>query len=530
MKKFFITTPIYYASGRPHIGNAYTSFIADMIARAKRLAWYDVKFATWLDENGQKMLEKAKSEWMEVMEFLDSIDSLSRQVRQDCQISYTDFIRTTELRHHEFVQNVMTNIYKKWKDFYKWNYNWLYCTGCEAFKKESDLIEKDWKKVCPDHLSEPTKISEENRFFSLSKYQDFIEQLYKSNPKFVVPDSRFNAIKAFVSEWLEDFSISRQNNNFWVKIPFDEESVVYIRFDALLNYMTVCQWEENNFRDENTQIVHTLGKDIAKFHAIYRPAMLESAWFRLPDREIVNGFFTVDGQKMSKTIGNVIYPDDLVKEYGRDPLVFYLFYDINIWSDWDFSRTRFEEMYSKMLIGGRWNLVNRATTLWMKYWITNWKYNEKFAKNWKTSSDKSFFEDNGLWKMFIDGFDVSSFESYFDNVNIKKYLEERYSLVQISNEFLQNMEPRKKYKEEETKSEAINSIEFVIRVIKWLSILSSPFLIESFVKVKQILWNVDLDKIKNNVWLNSSLVCNIFDSREFEVDLKPEIIYIPRQS
>ncbi|GHV24915.1 hypothetical protein FACS1894176_02240 [Bacteroidia bacterium] len=383
-KKFFVTTPIYYANGLPHIGHANSSFIADFYARWKRLLGYEVKFSTGLDENGQKMVEKAESEGKNVLEFLDEIAEGSVKVWKELDISYTDFIRTTDSDHHAFVQSVLKKIYEKdsshepplaplykgGADIYLGEYSGLYCVGCEAFKNPRDLT---LEGLCPDHLTKPEVISEKNRFFNLKKYNQFLEEFQKKNEHFVEPEHRFNEVKAFVKSGLENFSISRENQHtgIGIPLPWDEKQVTYVWFDALLNYITVCyrNGENGKFWDEDTEILHVLGKDIVKFHATYRPAMLESADFRQPDKEFVTGYLTVDGQKMGKSLGNVLDPLQIANDYDRDALVFYLLYDVAIGLDGDFSWERFKGTWEKMLIGGWGNLVNRVASLGKKYGV-----------------------------------------------------------------------------------------------------------------------------------------------------------------
>jgi len=233
-KKCYITTPIYYANGAPHIGTAYTSLIADIYARIKRTSWYMVKFATGTDENGQKMKQAATNEWKEVMEYLDDIAQSHLKTRDALQISYTDFIRTTHPTHQKHVQEILEEAHSTW-DIYQWEYTWMYCLWCEWFKKDTDLIDHEWEKVCPDHLKKPESIQEKNRFFALSKYQEKLETFYKKNPDYVLPSHRYNEIKAFVENGLEDFSISREGSDFGIPMPKIYkwgESMVYIWFDA----------------------------------------------------------------------------------------------------------------------------------------------------------------------------------------------------------------------------------------------------------------------------------------------------------
>lgn len=501
-KKFYVTTPIYYANGLPHIGHAYSSFIADSFARYKRLLWYDVKFATWLDENSQKIVLKAQEENKTVMQFLDEIAEWSLQIWKDLDISYTDFIRTTEPRHHSFVKKILSKIYDKqdW-DIYQWEYEWFYCVGCESFKRPTDLV--NW--VCPDHLTKPDVIKEKNRFFKLKKYQDTLENLFEKNPTFVQPEARFNEVKSFVAGWLEDFSISRETNTFGITLPFDQNQVTYVWFDALLNYITVCQEENEKFWSADTQIVHILGKDIVKFHATYWPAMLESAGYRMPDQEFVTWYLTVDWQKMSKSLWNVVDPVKLSENYDRDAVVFYLLYDAPIWADWDFSRERFAGIYDSILIWWWGNLVNRVVSLCSKYEITESK-----------CTDEKFFS----W------FDISMVEEkYLNSGNLQWYLQDWYRLVQSANEYITKAEPWKKYKDEATKEEAISDLKFLLYVVKNLALLSAPFLVNGFAKIKTMFGNELLSKIDSSKNILNDDFQKAFDMKEFTVDLKPEIIY-----
>lgn len=262
---------------------------------------------------------------IEIGEYLDTYAQKHKDTWDTLKISYTDFIRTTSQKHKDFVQKILQQTYEN-GDIYQGEYQGFYCVGCEAFKKESDLIDKDGVLVCPDHLKAPEIIKEKNRFFRLSKYQDKLLKFYEENPDFVQPSFRFNEMIAFVKGGLEDFSISRETNKFGIPLPFDPTQVTYVRYDALLNYLTVCQGGDEEFWPG----VHVLGKDIARFHVVFRPAMLMSVGYPMPKKEILTGFFTVDGQKMSKSLGNGVKPIELMEKYGRDAAVFYLFYDLVI--------------------------------------------------------------------------------------------------------------------------------------------------------------------------------------------------------
>ena len=352
---FFITTPIYYSNGIPHIGHAYSSLLADTIARAKRLEGKQVKFSTWVDENSQKVVESATALEMDTMAYADMMAARHQAVWDGISIEYTDFIRTTEPRHQKFVQSVLQKSFDN-GDIYEWVYEGKYCVGCEAFKKESDLVEKNGVLICPDHPNKPLEeLKEKNYFFRLSKYQDRLLEFYESHPDFITPHSRYAEVREFVKWGLEDFSISRETNKFGISLPFDTEQVTYVWYDALFNYLTVCQWEEEKWWPAD---LHVIGKDIIRFHAIYWPAMLWSAGYEAPSQLLVTGHFTVDGQKMSKSIGNVIDPVAYSEEYSRDMMTLYLFSAFPIGEDGDFDQKEAILQYNAKLSNNLGNLLN----------------------------------------------------------------------------------------------------------------------------------------------------------------------------
>lgn len=515
MKPYYITTPIYYANAKIHFGNLYTSIVADVYARSKRLLWYDVRFATGTDENGQKMLQVAQAQGKNVMEFLDEVVAQDKEVMHACDISYTDFIRTTEPRHHKFVQSILQRTYESW-DIYQWEYEGMYCIGCEAFKKDADLIEYEWKKVCPDHLKEPEKIKEKNRFFRLSKYEDKLKEFYTANPHFIQPQYRYNEILSFVEWGLEDFSISRQNSSFGIPLPFDDTSVTYIWYDALLNYLTVVvdHYDESGnpiFKSHAEQMVHTLGKDISRFHAIYRPAMLMAAGLEhlIPKQEFVGWFFTVNGQKMSKSLWNTLYAEDLVRDYDRDAMVFYLLYDIPQWADGDFSLERLQSVYESMLMGWRGNLVSRVTKLAAKERIALGKRHPE----WNEGSSQSIHS-------------LEQIEHFLDTANLNTYLTQRYTAVQEANLYMQNQAPWTKLKDESTRAHGIADLQYLLWIIKQLTLLSAPFLTNSFHKVQEILGNNLLSQIDSSTNLSDpALFQKVFDLTEFDVNLQPDVVY-----
>jgi len=525
-KKYYITTPIYYANGVPHIGHAYTSLICDVLARMKRSIWYDVKFATGTDENGQKMKQSAEQKGMKVMEFLDDVAAKHKETWDVLSISYTDFIRTTESRHHEFVQDMLQQTFRDgaW-DIYQWEYEWLYCVGCEGFKKDGDLIEYEGKQVCPDHLKEPDRIKEKNWFFKLSAYQTFLENFYAEYPEFAAPWFRFNEVKSFVDKWLEDFSISREGSDFGVQLPFDEDSVTYIWFDALYNYLTVCQWWDEAFWND-WEVVHVIGKDISRFHAIFWPAMLKSSW-NLPTlatwKELVHGYFTVDGQKMSKSLGNVIDPAELIREYGRDALVYYLFSDIKIGNDGDFLHERFLSTKENVLKKWWWNLVARVCKMAQKNDILKVTIDETSKDRLCRLATSEWVDENNLWKLFVNGFDASLIDTYTKEFDLVGYLRDWFQLVQLGNKYVDETKPWVSAKE--NPEQAKQDLQVLVWLIKNIWLLSSTFLLEGYNNFTQIL------QLQHPIWLtyatDSSSVdlLKLFNLNSFEVEFGKRYVY-----
>ena len=511
-KRFYITTPIYYTNALPHVGNSYASLIADVYARAKRLVGYDVKFGTGTDEHGQKIATKAAEEGMDVHEFVTKIANQPKALRDELEISYTDRIRTSNPIHKAFVQKMLQKAYDK-GDIYEGVYEGLYDLGDERFIKPEELTPDG---LCPNNLKKPIHISEKNYFFELKKYQKPLEEFYEKNPNFVFPNFRYNEVKSFVAGGLEDFSISRETNKYGIQLPFDTEQVAYVRYDALLNYVTMCQPERNADQQAPRGLeyrpvdIHVLGKDISRFHAIYRPAMLMGLDILPPKREIVTGFFTVDGQKMSKSIGNVVDPVKLCRDFDRDALALYFLYDLKVGSDGDFSNERFVGLYEGMLIGGWGNLVNRVTKLSEKQNITAVS---------QASVDKFLHEflallpENPLAKLFSKGWDPEVVDAYLEAVDLQSLVRDRYELVQTANKCINDRAPWVSLKNPDTAPAAVAQLEFLLYVVKNLALLASPFLIHSYQRTCRMYG------VEEFVW----------DQKAFPVNLKSEIVYVKKE-
>lgn len=510
-ENFFITTPIYYWNWMPHIGHFYTSTIANTIYIYNKISGKNCRFTTWIDENSQKSVLKAEEKQMGIWEYLDMMADAHREAWDLFGIRYTDFIRTTEERHHKLVREVLQKCFDKW-DIYEWMYEWMYCVWCEAFKKEDDLIEVDWKKVCADHLKEPEYLKEKNYFFRLSKYENWLKGFYKSNSNFVMPDFRFNEVKAFVDRGLEDFSISRESNTFGIPLPFDEWQVTYVWFDALFNYYTSCKysrwWNKNNtdWTDEsefwirkepkNNKILHNVWKDIIRFHAIFWPCMLasyfdlweekeskivykESDLSYLPNNILTWGFFTVDGQKMSKTIWNVIDPIEYTKKYNKELLSLYILSSISIWNDWDYDRKEAILMYNAKLANNFWNLINRAVVLTMKL---------------ELESEFEAVIDERIWKdleEYIDRFDW-----FMNKLELKNSLDATFAFLDEVNQYVTEKEPWALMKDESKIEEAKNIMYTILESIRQVTINLYSFFPE---KMDDVFKSIALDNYKEEL-------------------------------
>jgi len=361
MKKFYITTPIYYANDVPHIGHTYTTVAADVLARWRRSQGDDVFFLTGTDEHGAKIEEKARELKLEPKEYADEITAKFKDAWRKLNISNDNFLRTTDEAHIAAVQAALQFMYDQ-GDIYLSKYEGLYCRGCEQYKSERDLIDG----LCPDHRVAPEKMSEECYNFKLSKYQDELLGLIKEDKIKILPSNRKNEIISFYEkEGLTDVSFSRKNISWGIPIPWDKSHTVYVWADAFLNYLTGIGWEGNSgqaleFWPPSIQL---MSKDILRVHTTIWPAMLLSLGISLPETIFVHGYFLIDGQKMSKSLGNVIAPQDLIKKYGVDASRYLIMSATAFGHDGDIGWAKFDEKYNADLANGLGNLVARVSNL-----------------------------------------------------------------------------------------------------------------------------------------------------------------------
>ena len=367
MGKLYLTTTIPYVNAAPHIGHALEFVQADVIARSRRAAGDTVYFLSGADENAMKNVQAAEQAGVPVEEFVAKNSQTFKDLLAALGVSNDQFIRTTEERHKRGVQALWKAT--KPEDIYRKTYRGLYCVGCELFYKPEELNEQG---ECHEHPGrKPDVVEEENYFFRLSAYGDWLKQLIASGELAIVPESRKNEVLALIGRGLEDFSISRpvaRSKGWGVPVPGDEGQTMYVWYDALANYITALGYPDatdlyRNFWTENPERMHILGKGVSRFHAIYWPAMLRSAGLPVPTREFVHGYVTIDGQKMSKTLGNVADPFTIVTAYGVDAVRYYLLREISPYEDGDFSEARFKERYTADLANGLGNLTARLAAL-----------------------------------------------------------------------------------------------------------------------------------------------------------------------
>ncbi|UZE94118.1 MAG: methionine--tRNA ligase [Candidatus Pacearchaeota archaeon] len=446
-KKFYITTAIDYVNDEPHIGHAYQKIIADVLARWHRIIDDKVFFLTGTDEHGQKIARSASEKEKEPKEFCDVMSKKFKEAWKALNIEYDKFIRTTDSDHEKFAQEFIKKVDKK-GDIYKGKYEGLYCVSCEAFYTEKDLV--DGK--CPIHKKPVEEVSEETYFFKLSKYKEKLLEHYKKNPIFILPESRRNEIINRVKEELKDLSITRTTLKWGISFPLDKKHVIYVWFEALLNYLSGVQGKDFWPAD-----VHVLGKDNGWFHAVIWPAMLLSAGYELPKTVFVHGFLTFNGEKISKSLGNVISPKVLVKKYGADSVRYFCLRQIPFAEgrDGDFNEKALIERHNNELADKLGNLISRVSALTEKYGLE--KEENKLLKDLK----------------------LLEIEKYVENFEFDKALNEIFSFIDKCNAYVQKKQPWKTG-DKKVLYELVDSI-------KAIAILLWPFIPETSEKISKTL-------------------------------------------
>ena len=493
-KNFFITTPIYYPSGKPHMGHAYSSIVADVIARFKRLDGYNVEFLTGTDEHGLKIQRAAEEKGIDPKSFCDELSKTFRNLSETLNLSNTDFIRTTEDRHIKSVQNLWTILEEK-NQIYLSKYSGWYSVSDEAFYNEDEIKEDNGNKISTVSGSKVEWVEEESYFFKLSEWQDKLLKFYEDNPKFILPKTRRNEVLSFVKSGLKDLSISRKSFSWGIKVPNNKNHVIYVWLDALTNYISALNYPNTkNIKYKNfwPADIHMIGKDILRFHAIYWPAFLLAADLVPPKRVYGHGWILSGEEKMSKSKGNILDPLEIVDKYGLDPLRFYLLKEVSFGSDGNISQSKLESCINSDLANNYGNLCQRVIS-----------FNEKNCGLKIPEKDKYQKEDLILLNKISDNIDM--LRSYIDNQELNSYTNFIVDCLFDANKYFNDQEPWKK----KNSPKRLNTIVYVaLEVIRKISILLNPIIPDTSLKVLKIFNLRQNDLQLNSIRNNESLKVN----------------------
>ena len=471
-KNYYITTPIYYPSAKPHMGHAYSSIIADFFARFKRMDGFDVHFLTGTDEHGLKIQRAAENKNIEPLEFCDQISQTFRNLSKTLNLSNTDFIRTTEERHKKTVQHLWSELEKN-DDIYLSKYSGWYSVSDEAYYSEDEIIDKDGKKIAETSGSLVEWIEEESYFFRLSKWQDKLLEYYEKNTDFISPKSRKNEVISFVKGGLKDLSISRKAFSWGIKVPNNTEHVIYVWLDALTNYISALNYpdtEDTLFKKFWPASVHLIGKDILRFHAVYWPAFLMAAKIPLPKKIYGHGWILSGEEKMSKSKGNILDPIDIISTYGLDPLRYYLIKEVSFGNDGSISQDRLEDCINSDLANNYGNLCQRVTAFAEKNCFSKVPVIKDFNR-----------DDLVILNRFTENLEIIRHE--IDNQNINFYITFIVNALFEANKYFNDQEPWKK----KDNKDRLNTIVYTaLEIIRKISFLLYPIIPDSIEKALKI--------------------------------------------
>ena len=481
---FYITTPIYYPSGKFHIGTAYTTVASDAMARYKRARGFDVRFLTGMDEHGQKIQEKAQEAGKEPQAYVDEIADAAKKLWEMMDITNDDFIRTTEKRHEEMVEKIFAKFMEN-GDIYKGHYEGLYCTPCESYYTETQLV--DGK--CPDCGREVKVVKEESYFFNMKKYADRLVEYYNANPEFILPESRKNEmVNNFIKPGLEDLSVSRTTFDWGVKVPGDPKHVIYVWVDALSNYITALGYGSDNdelFNKYWPADVHVVGKDIVRFHTIYWPIFLMALDLPLPKKIFAHGFIMMKDGKMSKSKGNVVYPEMLIERYGLDAVRYFLLRELPFGQDGVFSPESFVERVNFDLANDLGNLLNRTVSMINKYFG-----GEIPAYAGQVTEFDQTLED------FIKT-TVEKVEKNFEDMQFSIVLADIWALVARTNKYIDETAPWVLAKDEANKEKLASVMNHLAESLRQIAIMIEPFMPRT---TPQIFAQLGIEGEASKVW------------------------------
>ena len=500
-KNFYITTPIYYPSAKPHMGHAYSSIAADFFARFKMIDDYKVHFLTGTDEHGLKIQRSAERAGDTPQKFCDQISKTFRDLSDTLNLCNTDFIRTTEDRHKKTVQHLWSELEKN-DDIYLSNYSGWYSVSDEAFYGEDEIEEIDGKKIAKSSKSSVEWIEEESYFFRLSKWEKPLLKYYEENPDFIYPESRRNEVISFVKSGLKDLSVSRKSFSWGIPVPSNKNHVIYVWLDALTNYLSALNYpnEDNElFKKFWPASIHLIGKDILRFHAVYWPAFLLAAKIEVPKRVYGHGWILSGEEKMSKSKGNILDPLEIIEEYGLDPLRYYLIKEVSFGNDGNISQDRLEDCINSDLANNYGNLCQRVTAFAIK------------NCDGKVPSEIKFLDEDLL---ILDKYknNLDNIRSKIDYQNINFYIDYIVNSLFEANKYFNDQEPWKK-KDDQIR---LNTIVYTtLEIVRKISFLLYPIIPESSLKALKIFdineTQIKLNSLSDNEYLTKGNNINKID-------------------
>jgi methionyl-tRNA synthetase len=486
-KHFYITTPIYYVNDVPHIGHAYTTVACDVLARYKRARGFEVFFLTGTDEHGQKVEKAAQAKGETPLELADRVVKRFQTLWEKLNISHTDFIRTSQERHKKGVLHLFRQLLAT-GDIYLGEYEDWYCTPCETFWTETQLIDG----CCPDCGRPTEKLKEESFFFRMSRYQEALLRHIEENPDFIQPHTRRNEILNFVRDGLRDLSISRTSFSWGIPVPEHEKHVVYVWFDALTNYITALGYPddcEGNYRKFWPADVHIIGKDILRFHTVYWPTFLLAAGLPLPKKVFAHGWWTVEGQKMSKSLQNVVEPNMLIDQYGVDAIRYFLLREVPFGLDGDFSHAALIHRTNSDLANDLGNLVSRSTAMVNKYF-----------DGVLPAPTAVHPEDEAFLAAFPEVF--ARVDELMNEQAFNKALQAIWELVGLANKYIDETSPWALAKDEALQERLATVMYNLLEAVRLIALLAGPFMPETAGKILAVIGDdeTDLSLEGRDVW------------------------------